>query len=176
VTSHSYLSWGLWLLGYPDQALATSHTALTLAQGLSHSFSLAFALIFAAGICQFRGEGRTAQELAEKAIVLCQEQGFPVWLAFGLIARGLGARRAGTRRGGNCARCARVSPPGRPQGRKRHGHSFLPCWRRHNGRVGQVEEGLNMLEEALTNSAWKTKSFTSRQSYTAQGGTDPTTV
>ena len=34
----------LWYLGYPDQALKRSHEALTLAQELSHPFSLAFAL------------------------------------------------------------------------------------------------------------------------------------
>ena len=38
----------LWFLGYPDQALKRSHEALTLAQELSHPFSLAFALVYAA--------------------------------------------------------------------------------------------------------------------------------
>ena len=38
----------LWLLGYPDQALTRSHEALTLAQELSHPFSLALALAYAA--------------------------------------------------------------------------------------------------------------------------------
>ena len=36
-----YAAWVLWLLGYPDQALKRSHEALTLAQELSHPFSLA---------------------------------------------------------------------------------------------------------------------------------------
>ncbi len=44
----SYAALVLWYLGYPDQALKRSHEALTLAQELSHPFSLAFALIFAA--------------------------------------------------------------------------------------------------------------------------------
>ena len=44
----SYAAWALWFLGYPDQALKRSHEALTLAQELSHPFSLAFALSFAA--------------------------------------------------------------------------------------------------------------------------------
>ncbi len=35
------MSWTLWFLGYPDQALKRSHEALTLAQGLSHPYSLA---------------------------------------------------------------------------------------------------------------------------------------
>ena len=40
----SYAAWTLWHLGYPDQALKRSQEALTLAQELSHPFSLAFAL------------------------------------------------------------------------------------------------------------------------------------
>ena len=37
----SYAAWALWLLGYPDQARRRSAEALTLAQELSHSPSLA---------------------------------------------------------------------------------------------------------------------------------------
>jgi hypothetical protein len=33
-----------WFLGYPDQAVKKSHEALTIAQALSHPYSLAFAL------------------------------------------------------------------------------------------------------------------------------------
>ena len=46
----------LWLLGYPDQAVASSHEALTLAQELAHPFSLAVALHWAAMLHQFRRE------------------------------------------------------------------------------------------------------------------------
>ena len=60
----------LWVLGYPDQALKRSHEALTLAQELSHPFSLAYALD-AALVHQFRREGQATQERAEAAIALC---------------------------------------------------------------------------------------------------------
>ncbi len=39
----SYAAWALWHLGYPDQALQKSEAARTLAQELSHPFSLAAA-------------------------------------------------------------------------------------------------------------------------------------
>ena len=54
----SFASRTLWLLGYPDQALQRSQEALTLARELSHPFSLAFALFFAAMLHQYRGEHR----------------------------------------------------------------------------------------------------------------------
>ena len=41
------------------------HEALTLAQELSHPFSLAYALSFAAWLHQFRREEQAAQERAE---------------------------------------------------------------------------------------------------------------
>ena len=76
-----FLSWTLWLLGYPDQALARAHEALTLARHIAHPFSLAFALNLAAIVHQFRREAQATHELAETAMVLCREQGFAFWLA-----------------------------------------------------------------------------------------------
>ena len=57
----SMVAWTLWFLGYPDQALKRSHEALTLAQELSHPYSLAFALVFAAVLHQFRREGQLSK-------------------------------------------------------------------------------------------------------------------
>ena len=69
--------------------------ALTLAQQLSHPFSLAWALSQAARLHYLRREGQTAQGHTEAQIVLSGEQGFPYWLAVGTIVRGLGTGRAG---------------------------------------------------------------------------------
>src|SRR5712692_4150386 len=65
----------LWQLGYPDQALRKSHEVLTLAQELSHPFSLASALYLAAELHQLRRERQAAQARAEATITLCTEQG-----------------------------------------------------------------------------------------------------
>ena len=62
-----------WYLGYPDQALKRSYEALTLARELSHPYSLAYALVHAAWLHQYRREGQAAQELAEAAIALSGE-------------------------------------------------------------------------------------------------------
>src|SRR5262249_20860530 len=77
----------LWLLGYPDQALQRNHAALTLAQELSHPPSLAAALAYVAVIHCYRREAHAAQERAEAAMVLASEQGFPQWLALGMLLR-----------------------------------------------------------------------------------------
>src|SRR5713101_5675561 len=75
-------------LGYPDQALESIHEALTLSQELSHPYTRVFALFLAAWVHQYRREGPAAQALAESMMALCEEYGFPFWLAEGAIFRG----------------------------------------------------------------------------------------
>ncbi len=81
-------AWVLWILGYPDQALARVYEALHLAQQLSHSHSRACALHYAALLHQGRREPRLAQEQAEAAIALSREYGFVQWLLGGMFLRG----------------------------------------------------------------------------------------
>jgi predicted ATPase len=84
----AYTAFALWCLGYPGQALQSIHEALTLAQRLAHSHSLAFALTWAAILHWLRREGQATKEQAEAAIALATEQGFPFWVAQGTIMRG----------------------------------------------------------------------------------------
>jgi predicted ATPase len=88
VGCRAYTAWTLWLLGYPDQALAHLHEALALAHELSHPYSLAFAWSMAAIVSQFRRDVSTVHEQAEASITLSTEQGFPHWAAMGTSARG----------------------------------------------------------------------------------------
>jgi class 3 adenylate cyclase/predicted ATPase len=78
----------LWVLGYPDQALAHIHEALALAQRLSHPFSLVFARCLAAFIYQFRRDVPAVHQHAEAAVALATEQGLPLWAAQGKSPRG----------------------------------------------------------------------------------------
>jgi predicted ATPase len=84
----TYASWTLWLLGYPDQALKKSREALALAAGTSHPFAVAHTLGLAASFYLLRREEPLARERAETVITLATEQGFPFWLAHGMIVRG----------------------------------------------------------------------------------------
>jgi predicted ATPase len=78
----------LWLLGYPDQALARLHEALAWAHELSHPFTLAYAWFLAAFVSQLRRDVPAVHEHAEAAVALSTEQGFPLWAAYGTILRG----------------------------------------------------------------------------------------
>jgi class 3 adenylate cyclase/predicted ATPase len=83
-----YAAMTLWLLGYPDQALARLHDALALAHALSHPFSLAWAQSMGTFISQFCRDVPAAHEYAEAAVTLSIEQGFPLYTAHGTILRG----------------------------------------------------------------------------------------
>jgi predicted ATPase len=137
----------LWHLGYPDQALQRSHAALTLAQELAHPHCLATALHWAVWVHQFRGEGQTAQERAEAVMALSAEQGFTLRLASGMILRGWALVAQGHQEEGiaqirhGMAAWWATGSAARP--------SNLGLLAEAYGRIGQIEEGLNVLAEAL---------------------------
>ncbi len=88
VTSGAYASWVLWFLGLPDQACQTSAQTLTLARRLGHPFSLAYALTFAAILrCRLR-QPEPALVLAQEALDLATQHGFPLWQIGATLVRG----------------------------------------------------------------------------------------
>jgi class 3 adenylate cyclase/predicted ATPase len=99
VMSWSYCSWTHWKTGYPDRALKTIGQAISLAEELAHPFSMSVAYSFAAGLYLFRGELEQAGRHADRAIELCTEHGFPVWLAFCTVVRGSVLSRQGVTAG-----------------------------------------------------------------------------
>ena len=56
VCCHAHMAPTLWLLGYPDQAMASSQAGRTLVQHLSHPLSLTLALYWAAVLHHLRRE------------------------------------------------------------------------------------------------------------------------
>jgi class 3 adenylate cyclase/predicted ATPase len=88
VVGRTYGAVALWSTGRPDQARAWAAEGVELARSLGHPLSLAFALVFAAFVHVIRREPGEAQRQASEAIALSSEQGFPLWLGAGAVARG----------------------------------------------------------------------------------------
>jgi DNA-binding winged helix-turn-helix (wHTH) protein/tetratricopeptide (TPR) repeat protein len=132
-----YVARALWLLGYPDQALKRIQEALTLAQGLSHPYSLAYAFYFAAELHQFRRERQAAQEWVERSITLSTEQGFPLFLTLGTVLRGWALAKQGQMKEGIA------------QMRQSRSPFTLAVLAEAYGKVGQVEDGFTVVAEAL---------------------------
>lgn len=88
VNCRGWAAMTLWGLGYPAQALARLHEALSLAHALSHPFSLAYAQCWAALVAQLRRDVSAAHEQAAAAVTLSTQQDFTLWGAWGTSLRG----------------------------------------------------------------------------------------
>ena len=127
----------LWFLGYPDQALEHMQEALTLAQELSHPFSLAIC----AGSCCLApsvppggaagpgaGRGRHGALYASRGLRSAWPWNDHAWLGTG--GAGTGEQRA-------WPRCARAWPPAGHGGRCGLAILTMPCWPRRTGQSGR---------------------------------------
>ncbi|MBA2963115.1 MULTISPECIES: AAA family ATPase [Ramlibacter] len=83
-----YSAWSLWQLGRPDEARRRVLAVSAHAQEIGHRFSIGVADGFRAAVLHFRGENRAALDAAERAIRVCEENGFAVWLAHARVMRG----------------------------------------------------------------------------------------
>jgi predicted ATPase len=149
VICHSSAARTLWLLGYPDQGLAQSQKAVTLAQQVVHPFSLGYALIGPAVLHQLRREGRAAQECAEAAISLAKEQGFPFWRAQGAILCGWALAQQGQVQAGITQITQGIMDYGSTGAALSRPH-YLALLADTHSIMGQPEAGLMLITEALT--------------------------
>jgi class 3 adenylate cyclase/predicted ATPase len=144
----SYAALTLWSLGYPDQALKRSQEALTLAEGLAHPYSLAYALAFAAMFDLLRREGQLARERAEAVMTLSTKQGLPQFLAFGTFAHGGALAEQGQLEEG-IDQIQQSLVALRATGTENQRTENLARLAAAYGKVGRIEEGLTLLAEAL---------------------------
>jgi predicted ATPase len=149
VVCHSIATWALWYLGYPDQGVARSHEALTLAQQSAHPFSLGFALCWVAAFHQYRREVQATQEYARAALSLATEQGFPLLVAYGSIQCGWALAQQGQGREG-IEQLQQGLIAFRATGAEVIRPYLLALLAEAYGIMGQPEAGLTAIAEALT--------------------------
>ena len=84
VASLAFAAWDLWMLGYPEQAVARSDKSVALANGLHHPFSQAIALSFAAMLHHWRHDpGRHAAIRASRPWLFAPSMGSPYFWRWG---------------------------------------------------------------------------------------------
>jgi predicted ATPase len=154
VVCQSWAALALWLLGYPDQALQKGHEAIALAQELAHPYSLIYALNWVTMLHLSRRERQAAQERAEGVLALCREYGIALFMAAGTLWQGWelatqanlsgrsGEEGIAQMRQGLAAWLATGAGVFQPY--------YLALLAEAYGRAGQIEEGLQVLAEALT--------------------------
>jgi adenylate cyclase len=147
VGCQAYAAHALWLLGYPEQAVHLNKAALVSAQQCAHLFSLGFALRQSLVLYGYLREWQTALEQADILRTLVREHGLTQWLAGATMAQGLALAMLGDREG--IARVRQGIRTNRSQGgRTRPG--YLIQLAEVSRVIGQEEEGLHLLNEALS--------------------------
>jgi class 3 adenylate cyclase/predicted ATPase len=150
VASLLLLSWDLWFLGYPDQALSRVSEALALAQDLGHPYTIAFAHYMTSVVHLLRGDAARAFESAEKSFEMSQEQRFSLYVILSRISRGraigdlgrLGEARAEIALGIDEARRNGVG----------FMHPMMDSWLADmHAKAGENECALSIVEGALAN-------------------------
>jgi predicted ATPase len=139
----------LWMLGYPHQARERSREAVALGGELGHPTSRALALYFDATVRQYRREALAVRENAEATSAIGSEHGLSLWLANGLVMQGWALADQG-----ECDRGVAMLRQGLSDwvatGAETHRTYFLGLLAEALGRGGRIEEGLDVLNEALT--------------------------
>ncbi|TPQ43854.1 adenylate/guanylate cyclase domain-containing protein [Cupriavidus pinatubonensis] len=136
-----------WNLGDAAQARARSQRAITLARGLSHPFTLAHTLCIVAHLHEFLREAQTTLDLAEAAIALSTEQGFPHWSAWATALRGQALVRMGRHDQGIADIQSGMAAYLATGARLGQSH-FLTLLAECSGQIGQAETGLRAIADA----------------------------
>ena len=147
VAAQAFLSWVLWQMGYPEQAVAVSERALAWARELDHPYSLGFALSFAATLNQMLRRPTTCLPLAEQTVAIGEKHGFPTWQAMGRMARGWARAQRGEVEEGIADLVQGLAiwdAAGAVLGK----HFFKTNLAELYGLAGRVGEGLRVLDEA----------------------------
>jgi DNA-binding SARP family transcriptional activator/predicted ATPase len=149
VVCRSILSWVLWFLGYPDQALKQSQEALALAQKLDHPFSLAFALAIAgATLHLFRREGQMVEKWTVALNQLVTKEGFALYQAGGTVFQGW-VHTEQQRFEEGITLMHRGVGTWYAMGVRIQYTQLLAMLTEAYGKAGQAEDGLKVLSEAL---------------------------
>jgi predicted ATPase len=88
VTSLTYRSLALWLLGYPEAALADTDNALKTARGMGQATALLFALGHVPFTHMHCGNYAAANAQVAELIAVAEEKGALFWKAFGMLHQG----------------------------------------------------------------------------------------
>jgi predicted ATPase len=164
----AYAAFTLWMLGYPDQALTRSQEMFTLAQELSHAYSLARALYYAAMLHGLRREWSISQERAEAALTLSTEQGFALWVGNATFQRGLALAMQGQGEAGIVQMRQGLAARG-ATGQRGSLSAYHARLAEAYGGIGQAEKGLSLVVEALAHVGTTDERYSEAEIYRIKG-------
>ncbi len=165
-----YETLALWVLGYPEQALQRSREALVRAEegAHQHSLSLAAALNWTGLLHQLRGEAEVTYERAAAGIALAQQCGFPDWEMIGTIFRAW-AVAAQSHNEAPVEQLQKVIAAWCATGAELLRPYFLGLLAEQYGKIGRIEKGLALLDEALAVVNTSAEHFSEAELYRLRG-------
>jgi class 3 adenylate cyclase/predicted ATPase len=83
-----YRSQALWMLGYPDAALADAEQALKEAREIEHAVTLMYSLYHVSLTCTLCGEYAAAKAHLRELVPLAEKKGALIWRAWGMLIEG----------------------------------------------------------------------------------------
>ena len=83
-----YRSWALWMLGYPEAALADAERALNEVRQIDQAAMLMYALLHLSLAHMFCGRYESANAEAVELLALAEKKDAPLWKASGMMNRG----------------------------------------------------------------------------------------
>ncbi|MCP3964571.1 MAG: protein kinase [bacterium] len=143
------LTWTLWLLGYPDQAIERGRESIARARAIAYPFSIAHNLAWVSLPLQCRGDVAQARENAREAIVISTEHGFVAWLTTQQQILGWAMTQEGRFEEG-IAQMHEGLHGLRATGMDLCGLYFLSMIAEAYAAAGREEKGLRVLAEALS--------------------------
>jgi len=158
VATLSFRSLALWVLGYPESALADTEHALRDARAIDQAATLMYALSHVPLTLIHRGDYAAASTLADEGIGLADEKGALLWNAAGTIFKGYISLLTG-----NAWDAAQMLTSGMSATRWTGSTLWMPLNLSHlalaNAALGQLEDASRFIDEAMnvavtTRSRW----------------------
>jgi predicted ATPase len=140
VVVHSYRAWTLWLLGYPEAALADSNRAIAAAREIGQAGTLMYALAHATRTYLWIGDYAAARPLVAEILALADEKGAAAWSAFGMMQNGSLLALTGERN-----RAAPMIAAGLAAWQHTGSTLWMPCYLSN---LAQVRAALGQLDDA----------------------------
>ena len=149
VTALSFRSWALWVLGYPEAALADAYLSLKDARELGQAVSLMVALSVSGLTHIFCGNYVEANEQSDEVVPLAGEKGAIIWQAFGMMNRGCAMALIG-----RASDAVQIMTSGATAFRSTGATVIMPLWLSYWARafaeLGQIDDARRCVSEAMT--------------------------
>ena len=144
-----YRSFSLWLLGYPEAALADTEQALKDAREIGQAATLMYAFCHAPFTHLHCGHYIAANAVAEDIAALAEEKGALFWKAFGMVGQGCALALSG-----KAPDAVQMITSGITALRSMGATVWVPLWLSHLTRayaeLGKFDDARRCIDEAMT--------------------------